>query len=321
MKAHEEIMSDAKEVENEAPTIKPTPEIKVPRAKIRVASTDRKSASPIGKITIRQSTDSPSRQQSNYEIIAQKQNCVKSLENPLMPTVKLHRYDVVAQSPKEKALNNGLDPQALELISANMGTPKAASEYSDKSDESFNTPKISREMKNLQKSTNDSKILSNYLNTSNESPRSRRKAIHDSLIADTSDPLMYMLNEGLEQKQEIQDEEEEEEEETEKDDAEIEVETEKEMVESAESDSTLILHPMEPPDKRRKSISRSRSHARTAMRGRKKSIHRQLKDELSVTSDKEEPMEDDDEDMSEMSYVTNRSIEGRAVNPPPKVSK
>jgi hypothetical protein len=314
MKAHEEIMSDAKEVENEAPTTKAPPEIKVPRAKIRVTSTDRNSASPIGKITIRQSTDSPSRQQSNYEIIATKRDCAKSLENPLMPTVKLHRYDVLAQSPKEKALNNGLDPQALELISANLGTPKAASEYSDKSDESFNTPKISREMKNLQKSTNDSKILSNYLNTSNESPRSRRKVIHDSPIPDTPDPLEFMMAEGLQQ-------EEEEEEEIEKDEAEIEVETEKEMLESAESDSTLILRPMEPPDKRRKSISRSRSRSRNAMRGRKKSIHRQLKDELSVTSDKEEPMEDEDEDMSEMSYVTNRSIEGRAVNPPPKVSK
>lgn len=90
----------------------------------------------------------------------------------------------------------------------------------------------------------------------------------------------------------------------------------------AESDSTMIM-PMEPPEKRRKSVSRSRSRARSrsTVRSRQKSIARLMKDELSVTSDKEDLMFDDEEDeeMSEVSFVTNRSIEGRAVNPPPKV--
>lgn len=290
MKAHEEIMSDAKAVENEAPEV--TPEIKVPRAKIRVASIDRSSSSPIAKITIRRSIDSPSRQQSSYEIITTKRDGENYVENALVPTVKLHRYDVPLQSPQEKMLNNGLDPMALELISsASMGTSKTASEYSDKSDESFSTPKISREMKNLQKSTNDSKILSNYLITSSGSPRSRRKTIVETAIVDE------LVQETIEK------EEEEEEKES-----------------AAESDSTTILHPlMEPPEMRRKSISRSRSRSRNAIRGRKKSMARQLIDE--VTSDKDETIEDEDEDMSEVSFITNRSIEGRAVNPPPKVSK
>lgn len=289
MKAHEEIMSDHKEVENEV-----TPEIKIPRAKIRVASIDRSSSSPIAKITIRQSTDSPLRQQSSYEIITTKREGESYAENALVPTVKLHRYEVPLQSPQEKMLNNGLDPMALELISStSMGTSKTASEYSDKSDESFSTPKISREMKNLQKSTNDSKILSNYLSTSSESLRSRRKNVVETTMVD--DPV----------EEEVIEKEEDEEEEKES---------------AAESDSTTILHQlMEPPEMRRKSISRSRSRSRNAFRGRKKSMARQLIDE--VTSDKEETIEDEDETMSDVSFITNRSIEGRAVNPPPKVSK
>lgn len=309
MKAHEKIMSDVKEVENEVPEV--TPEIKVPRAKIRVASSDRNSASPIGKITIRQSTDSPSLS-SNYEIITPTRDR-KNSENSLVPMVKLHRYDSAVQSPKEKLLNNGLDPMALELISSSgMGTPKAISEYSDKSDESFNTPKISREMKNLQKSTNDSKILSNYLSTSNESPRSRRKNV---IEATPVDPLEFTVEE------EDTVEKDDDDEEVVIEHQDIEMDEEKDLVESAESDSTLILRPMEPPDKRRKSVSRSRSHSKNTMRGRKKSIARQLKDELSVTSDKEDHAEDEDEDMSEVSFITNRSLDGRNVNPPPKVSK
>lgn len=296
-------MSDAKKVENEA--VEKTDK-KNHRFKIRKASQDRKSASPIGKIMIRQSMDSP---QSNYEIITSKSETSADERNlGLSPTVKLHRYEV---PPQEKIITNGLDPMAMELISsASMNTPKAASEYSDKSDESVSNQKISREMKNLQKSTNDSKILSNYLNTSSESPRSRRKVVAE---ATPVDPLEDSLAEEEEKEEEFKDVEQEE---IENDD-----ENDKEMQESAESDSTTVLHPMEPPEKRRKSVPRSRSRSRNIMRGRKKSIARQLKDELNATSDKDDTMEDDEDDMSETSFVSNPSLEGRSVKPPPKVSK
>jgi hypothetical protein len=321
-------MSDAKEVENEA--AEGTPDKKVISAKPRLASTERKSESPIGKIMIRQSTDSP---QSNYEIITSKPDTsVEDRSLVLSPQVKLTRYDEPAQSPKEKALSNGLDPISLELISStSIGTPKAASEYSDKSDESFSTQKISREMKNLQKSTNESKILSNYLNSSLESPRSRRKNILDQApaepvsVAESADPLEIALPENAEELvEEVEgnaDEEKEPEVDAEADENEVEEEHDKEMQDSGESDSTVVLHPMEPPEKRRKSVPRSRSRSRNVMRGRKKSIARQLKDELNVTSDKEEMVEDEEDDMSEVSFVSNPSLEGRSVKPPPKVSR
>lgn len=295
-------MSDAKKVENEAAE---KTDKKNHRFKIRKTSQDRKSASPIGKIMIRQSTDSP---QSNYEIITSKSETSADERNlGLSPTVKLHRYEVPSQ---EKIITNGLDPMAMELISsASMNTPKAASEYSDRSDESFSNQKISREMKNLQKSTNDSKILSNYLNTS-ESPRSRRKVVAE---ATPVDPLEDSLAEYEEKEEEFKDQDQEE--------IEIDDENDKEMQESAESDSTTVLHPMEPPEKRRKSVPRSRSRSRNIMRGRKKSIARQLKDELNATSDKDDTMEDEEDDMSETSFVSNPSLEGRSVKPPPKVSK
>ena len=294
-------MSDAKKVENEA--VEKTDK-KNNRFKNGMTSQDRKSSSPIGKILVRQSTDSP---QPNYEIITSKSETSADERNlGLSPTVKLHRYEA---PPQEKIIRNGLDPMAMELISsASMNTSKAASEYSDRSDESFNNQKISREMKNLQKSTNDSKILSNYLNTSTESPRSRRKVITETTPVD---PLEVSLAEETEKEEEFKDQEQEE----------IDDENDKEMEESAESDSTTVLHPMEPPEKRRKSVPRSRSRSRNIMRGRKKSIARQLKDELNVTSDKDDTMEDDEDDMSETSFVSNPSLEGRSVKPPPKVSK
>jgi hypothetical protein len=316
-------MSDAKEVENEA--VEGTPDKKIINAKPRLSSTERKSESPIGKIMIRQSTDSP---QSNYEIITSKSDT--SVEDRSLVPV-LTRYNAPAQSPKEKALSNGLDPMALELISStSIGTPKAASEYSDKSDESFSTQKISREMKNLQKSTNESKILSNYLNSSLESPRSRRKNVIDQApsepvnVVESIDPLEIELPENAEELvEEVEgnaEEAKEPEVEAEAEENDLEEENDKEMQESGESDSTVVLHPMEPPEKRRKSVPRSRSRSRNVMRGRKKSIARQLKDELNVTSDKEEMVEDEEDDMSEVSFVSNPSLEGRSVKPPPKVS-
>lgn len=258
-------------------------EMKVPRAKIRVTSADRTpSASPIKKIMIRQSTDSPTRHTSNYEIIKRKDSKVQEAE------VRLHRYE---------SLNNGLDPIGIELIS--MASSKAGSEYSDKSDDFHGSPKISREMKNLQNASNESKILSNYLTATNESPRRRKNK--EVLRPDPDEEIEEII-------------------ETE----EVEMKNSPASLlheGGADSDSTLVM-PMEPPvNRRRKSVPRSRSHSRSSSHSRKKSIARMMKDELSVTSDKDEAHEDEDEDlMSEVSFVTNRSIDGRAVNPPPKVS-
>lgn len=181
MEAPEVSNADPKPVENLPPTepeIPDNPEIKVPRAKIRITSNDRTpTASPNKKTTIRQSV-SPTRQQSTYNLLQHTRRDSKLTDTEMSPTVKLTRYDQdLLQSPtQEKALNNGLDPLAMELISSSgMSLSMAGSEYSDKSDEIISSPKISREMKNLQKDSNNSKILSDYLSTSNESPRRSRK--------------------------------------------------------------------------------------------------------------------------------------------------
>lgn len=315
MEANEaETVCDQREVAVEVPEVAATVEIKIPRAIIRVTSDDRMpTVSPIKKITMRQSIDSNSKSQSSdprYEIVAHsKADKIHSdLLAQLSPTVHLERFDdMAAESMHERALNNGLDPKEIELISSTrIASSKAESEYSDKSDETHSSLKISREMKNLQKSTNDSKILSDYLNTSTLSPRNRSRKNKDAPIIDP-------------------DEAEEPEEEMEQDmdlEAEIFMKHSPSSLanENADSDTTLIM-PMEPPEKRRKSVSRSRNRSRSTIRSRKKSVARLMKDEMSAASDKDEaPEEDEDDQTSEVSFVTNRSLEGRAVNPPPKVS-
>lgn len=239
-------------------------------------------------------------------------------DTDFQPTLLIRRYDEESiQSPKEKALNNGLDPIGIELISSSdMNTSKAGSEFSDKSDDTQGSIKVSREMKNLQKSTNDSKILSDYLHSTSESPRRNRK----NKEAPRPDP-----DEGLEP-----------------DDMEIEREIEimhyspagedvlatpKRSPESvdasvgtgADSDSTMPIPSMDPPEiKKRKSQARSRSRSVNQVRNRKKSINQQMRDELTMTSDKDE---DDEDRTSEVSYITNHSLESRSVNPPPKVNR
>ena len=281
------------EVISEVPMIDENVEIKIP--KVRVTNAERSlSVSPIRKFTIRQSTDCPAtRPQANYEIIQQSRSDSKHQE--LLSTVQLQRYDST-ESPKDKALNNGLDPIGIELISSANLTSKAGSEYSNKSDEIHATIKISREMKNLQKSTNESKILSDYLNATSESPRSRSRKTKETPLADP-------------------DEEEENAKEIVSSESPITT-----FKDAADSDSTPVL-PMEPPEKRRKSVSRARMRSRSTIRSRKKSVTRIASEEISVSSDKEEAPEDEDDDqLSEVSFVTNRSLDGRAVNPPPKVS-
>lgn len=298
------LSTELKEDENEAPVITAPAEIveiKVPRAKIRVTSIDR-TPSPVKKIAIRPSTDAPMiKQPISFE---RRDSKLIDVDSTMSPTVQITRYIPTPQSPKEKVLTNGLDPLQMQLISA-MPLSMVGSECSDKSEEILGSPKMTREMKNLQTSTSASKILSDYLNTSQENPRRGRK-IKELPMVDPEETVPEELDEMEEDLD---------------DDKDTSVKDSQE--DGMESDSTLVL-PMEPPEKRRKSVYRSRIQARSLSiaKGRKKSIKRQLNDEMSFTSDKEETAGDDDEDdqMSEVSFVTSRSLEGRPVNPPPKVS-
>lgn len=297
MEVKEEIVQ---ETEMESPVAKENVEMKVPIAKIRVTNADRIfSISPIRKITIRQSSDSPTSPQPNYEIITDVRTENKRqdvTEEALSPTVRLQRYET--ESPKDKAINNGLDPIGIALISsANLAASELGSEYFDKTDEIHATVKISREMKNLQKSTNESKILSDYLNTSSENPRGRSRKTKEVPLTDP-------------------DEEDLDDDEKEVNSCESPAPSLKDVI---DSDSEQAL-PMEPPGSRRKSISHSRNRSRSTFRSRKKSVPAASED-LAVTSDKEEIHGDEEEDQSsEVSFVTNRSLDGRAINPPPKVS-
>lgn len=239
-------------------------------------------------------------------------------EKEFQPTVLIHRFrDERIQSPKEKALNNGLDPIGIELISSSdMNTSKAGSEFSDKSDDTQGSIKVSREMKNLQKSTNDSKILSDYLHSTNESPRRNRKNKETPKL----DPDEGLEPEDMEIEREIEimhyspageDASAEEKGSPMSEDASA----------AADSDSTLPMPSMDPPESKRMAKLHARARAKSlgVFRGRKKSIGQQMKDELQM-SDKEEPHEDEEDQTSEVSYITNHSLELKAVNPPPKVN-
>lgn len=253
--------------------------------------------SPIRKITIRQSNDSEIAEQASYEIIERKKRRDSRSKNS--PPRNFGRHGIYlgihrSPSPEEKALDNGLDPIGIELISSNASMNDGTEYCETENTDELESPKMNREMKNLQKSANNSKILSNYLSTPTESPRRSRKN-KDIPIVDPDEH--FEVETGL-----------------------------KEFPESTaidmEVESDGLALPMEPPEKRRKSISRSRSRIRSASsnRGRKKSIARQMKDELSTSDKEEEVAEDEDENMSDISFVTNRSIDGRAINPPPKVN-
>lgn len=310
MEALDENISHRKKDEMEDAVFEESVKIKVPRARIRLKSRELTMSknierslteSPISKIMIRHSADSPSNQQSNYEIITKSRSSRDEIAPQLLPTVQIERYEVPpAESPQEKALNNGLDPIGIELISStSMASSKAESEYSDKSEDLHGSMRMNREMKNLQKSTNDSKILSDYLSSSNESPRSRSRKNKDVPLADPDE---------LEEEPSLETSEV------------VIKDSPASHREGNESDATEIILTMEPPEQRRKSVPRSRNRSQSAVRGRQKSVARQMQDE--VTSDKEEAQDDEDDDQaSETSTAASRrSIEGRPVNPPPKVS-
>lgn len=272
-----------------------TLEEKIPRTVIRVRSSDHSHrTSPQYSLVRQMSQNAYKEELTNDENEAPHTDSNDSQAHIL-------RYDSTPHSPKEYEINNGLDPIGIELISSTIPASQAGSEYSDKSDDILGANKMTREMRNLQKSTTDSKILSDYLTSTNESPSRRSRKNKDIPLPDP--------DEGLEEEI-IEDEH-------------LEIESKSSqkspMNDGGESDSTVALT-MEPPSKRRKSLPRSRSTSRN--RTPKKSISRLMKDELSFASDRDEGREDDEEDRtSDVSFVTNRSLEGRAVNPPPKVRR
>ena len=208
-------------------------------------------------------------------------------------------------------MESGLDPIGIDLISQALPSsdvsrvidfPSYTSEHSiAKSTPSTTPPKISREFRLLQQSTNSSKVLSNFLETS-DTPR-RRKPTHPS----KTNTLIEMESE-----------------------AEMAMETDsitsfdmtiplKYSPLSHESDSTIVLQDDE-DQKRRKSVSRSRSRPRSRTgEGRKKSMFQQMNDEMAVTSEKDEN-EELNEDIDDI-LIPPRTFENRAPNPPPKVSQ
>jgi hypothetical protein len=179
-------------------------------------------------------------------------------------------------------------------------------------------PKMTREMRNLQKSTNDSKVLTDFLNTI-DSPRIRARKPKESPSPSTnvnnnasssepeksSDPLNDSISKNN----------------LTEFDKEIPLKKSPVSNDGMDSDSTVIFRE-ENIKKRRKSVLRSRSRARSVTgRSRQKSISRTLNDELTIENDKDEKTNDNDEIEieNEISYSSVKYFENRAPNPPPKV--
>lgn len=225
------------------------------------------------------------------------------------------------------SLDNGLDPIGIELISAGLGlnndTVSSATTMIDMKDdsilkqsnetisdvktselvfdESTVSHRMSREMRNLQKSTQDSKVLSNFLNDF-DSPRIRNRKIKEA-ISSANDSDIINDNASLTIDKEIP--------------------LKSGTTENDDSDSTVVIRD-EIGKKRRRSISRTRT-SRTAHRSksvttRPKSLSRLLSDEMAVTSDKEDNNDEDEiDDLTNTIIMNVKPIENRALNPPPKV--
>lgn len=248
-------------------------------------------------------------------------------------------------STSSQSVNNGLDPIGMELISAEIPqtldssseivesgiSDKDKEEEKEQEQENIIThdeasldiksadndnsneenviiiTKMSREMRNLQKSTKDSKVLSNYLNDF-FSPRSRnRKSTKDfNSLANESDTIIEnnisseITHSGT-------------------DDKEVPLKAGSPEI---DSDSTTVVREEHSGRKRRRSLSRSARRSKSAgARSRPKSLSRMLSDEMAATSDKDDNREDDDlEDVTNVSLLATKPIENRASNPPPKVS-
>jgi hypothetical protein len=222
------------------------------------------------------------------------------------------------------SLDNGLDPIAIELISAGLEITNDVmssdiivdmedNKISKESNETYlNTSELidestipfsrmSREMRNLQKSTQDSKVLSDYLNDF-DSPRIRNRKMKET-NSSANDSDITNENGSL-----IIDKE---------------VPLKNGTTENDDSDSTIIVRD-EIGKKRRRSVSRSRTsrtaHRSKSVAARPKSLSRLLSDEMAATSDKEDNHDQDElDDLTNTIIMNIKPIENRAPNPPPKV--
>lgn len=271
-------------------------------------------SSPQTQFTVRKS------ESSLFEIVnptISDQHLEASISNKQTPSVKLNRIESPTKS-SSSTMQSGLDPIGIDLIS--QALPADASrnlvEFPTFSNESIAKsmtptsfglstgveapPKISREFRLLQQSTNSSKVLSNYLETS-DTPR-RRKPTRPSKANESADV---------------------------ESEAELTMETDsltssydrtmplKYSPLSHESDSTIVLQDDE-DQKRRKSISRSRTRPRSRTgEGRKKSMYQQMNDEMAAYSEKDE-QEETNEEIDDI-LTPPKTFENRAPNPPPKV--
>lgn len=269
------------------------------------------SAPQATQYTIRKSLD-----KSTFEVLTpiSDQHLEASISNKQTPSVKLNRIESPTKSASS-AMESGLDPIGIDLISQALPSdvsriidfPTYAAEPAKSTPTTTiglttTPPKISREFRLLQQSTNSSKVLSNFLETS-DTPR-RRKPTHPSkantLIEMESEAEMAMETESIASSFDMT----------------IPL---KYSPLSHESDSTIVLQDDE-DQKRRKSVSRSRSRPRSRTgEGRKKSMFQQMNDEMAVTSEKDEN-EEMNEDIDDI-LIPPRTFENRAPNPPPKVSK
>ncbi|XP_070494211.1 MYND-type zinc finger-containing chromatin reader Zmynd8-like isoform X2 [Chironomus tepperi] len=225
------------------------------------------------------------------------------------------------------SLDNGLDPIGIELISAGLELNNdiiSSDTMIDIKDDSIlkesnetnlhgkstelifdestvSHSRMSREMRNLQKSTQDSKVLSNYLNDF-DSPRIRNRKTKET---NSSANDTELINESMSLM------------------IDKEIPLKRGNNENDDSDSTVIVRD-EIGKKRRRSISRSRTsrtaHRSKSVAARTKSLSRLLSDEMAVTSDKEDNHDEDEiDDMTNTIIMNIKPIENRAMNPPPKL--
>jgi hypothetical protein len=171
------------------------------------------------------------------------------------------------------------------------------------------TPKISREMKNLQKSINESKVLSDFQNTSG-GVRSRKSLKDSSNASATTVELEQMSDTNTSV--------------TTENDKELPLKNSPSQNDENDSDSTVILRDGSREKKRRKSFSRSRSRGRSVKgRGRQKSMSKQFQEEMETASDKDINHEENEDvdNLPDIPFTASKLIENRSVNPPPKVTK
>lgn len=198
-------------------------------------------------------------------------------------------------------LANGLDPMATHLISSSRIVTPSNLQQTPPPENEIIISKINREVRNLQINTNNSGDL--YSSLSFDSPRRAKKVI-DKLTPDDV----------------IEDMDDDEKSEKSLEEAPKSPSVERLAV-SSTSDSTAKKDHL----KTNGTLKKSKIYIRTPVKKRKRTITRQLIDEMSITSDREDLNEDEDHDdetesESRSEVINQTSFESRSIKQPPKVS-